>query len=104
MKLFLTLVLIIVLAGGSYLLFVDRSAPVSTASAAWSAEAQVELTALLSDLLKASQSNDWRAFDADLDKADAHLASAPADADTTNFRTAITSYRSQQQLRAQLAK
>ncbi|MEY4489230.1 MAG: hypothetical protein RIQ79_1738 [Verrucomicrobiota bacterium] len=104
MKLFLTLVFIIVLAGGAYFLFVDRSPPVSSAATTWSAEAQVELTTLLSDLMKASQSNDWKAFDADLDKADAHLAKAPADADTLNFRTAISSYRSQQQLRAQLPK
>jgi hypothetical protein len=104
MKLFIYLFVAVLLIGGTYLLVVDHAPPQSSAAAVWSAEAQTDLANLLTDQIKTSQSNDWSAFDADLAKAVAHLAKAPADADSANFRDAIAIYKSQQQLRAQLPK
>jgi len=101
MKLFIYLLLIFVLIGGTYLLFIDHTPPPSATSVTWSDQAQIHLTTLLADQLQASQSNDWSTFDADLTKAEAHLANAPADVYTTTFRSALSVYRSQQKMRAQ---
>ncbi len=102
MKLFLTLFFTVLLIGGGYLLFVHQTPPASGPSATWEAEAQQHLTTLLSDQLKAAGSRDWTAFDANLKKAEAHLAAAPGEARSANFRSALKAYASQQQLRAQL--
>lgn len=103
MKLFLYLLFAVVLFGGAYLLLVDNTPPKSPAAIAWAEASQVHLSALLSDQMQASQSNNWSSFDANLTKAEAHLAKAPADADTTTLRAALTVYRSQQKIRAQIA-
>jgi hypothetical protein len=91
------------LFGGAYLLLVDDTPPKSPAAIAWAEESQVHLSALLSDQMQASQNNDWSSFDADLAKAEAHLAKAPRDADSTTLRAALSIYRAQQKMRAQIA-
>ncbi len=103
MKLFLYLFVSALLLGGFYTLFIHDSAPaVATPASSWEAEAQTHLTTLLADQLKAASSRDWSVFEANLQKAEAHLAGAPEGTDTGNFRTALTAYRSQQELRAQM--
>lgn len=103
MKLFLYLFCTVLLLGGGYFLFVHDSAPaVATPASTWQAEAQTHLTALLADQIQAASSHDWKPFEADLKKAEAHLALAPAEADTKNFRLALAGYRSQQEMRAQM--
>ncbi len=104
MKLFLYLFFTVLLIGGGYFLFVHQTPPASGPAATWEAEAQQHLTTLLADQLKAVGSQDWTSFDADLKKAEAHLAAAPAEANSANFRSALKGYASQQELRAQLPK
>ncbi|TAG28450.1 MAG: hypothetical protein EAZ36_05865 [Verrucomicrobia bacterium] len=104
MKLALYLTIIGLLLGGTYLLLVDRSPPKSPAAVAWAEESQVHLSALLSDQLQASQTNNWSSFDANLSKAEAHLTAAPSDADPGTLRAALSVYRAQQQIRAQLTQ
>ncbi len=104
MKLFLALVFACVVFGGAYLLFVDKTPPKSPAAIAWAEESQVHLSALLSVQMQSSQSNNWSSFDAELGKAEAHLAKAPRDADTTTLRAALSVYRAQQKIRAQLVQ
>jgi hypothetical protein len=104
MKLFIYLLFAVVLFGGAYLLLVDNTPPKSPAAITWAEESQVHLSALLSDQMQASQSNNWSSFDANLTKAEAHLYKAPVDADTTTLRAALSVYRSQQKIRAQLAQ
>ena len=102
MKLFLYLFVSVLLLGGCYFLFIHEDKPaVATPSSTWEAEAQTHLTTLLSDQLQASASHNWTTFEADLKKAEAHLAQAPAGANTNNFRVALSAYRSQVDLRAQ---
>lgn len=104
MKLFIYLLFAVVLFGGAYLLLVDNTPPRSAAATAWAEQSQVHLSALLADQMQASQSNNWSSFDADLAKAEAHLAKAPADADTSTLSAALSVYRSQQKIRAQIAQ
>lgn len=104
MKLFLYLFFTVLLIGGGYFLFVHQTPPASGPAATWEAEAQQHLTTLLADQLKAVGSQDWTAFDADLKKAEDHLAAAPAEANSANFRSALKAYASQRELRAQLPK
>ncbi len=102
MKLFRYLFVSALLHGGCYMLFVKDSAPVvATPASTWDAGAQAHLTALLSHQIEAASSRDWTAFEADLKKAEAHLAAAPAGAGTNNFRVALGAYRSQVELRSQ---
>lgn len=102
MKLLLSIVLSCVLFGGAYLLLVENTPPKSPADTAWAEASQVHLSALLTDQIRGGQNNDWSSLDADLTKAEAHLAKAPRDADTTTFRAALAVYRSQQKMRTQL--
>lgn len=104
MKLFLYLCFTIVLLGGGYFLFIHETQPASAPAAAWEKTAQQHLTTLLADQLQAVGSQNWAAFDADLKKAEAHLAAAPAEAQSANFRSALKAYAAQQELRAQLPK
>jgi len=103
MKLLLSIVFACVLFGGAYLLLVENTPPKSPAAIAWAEESQVHFSALLSDQIRGGQSNDWSSLDSTLTKAEAHLAKAPRDADTTTFRAALAVYRSQQKMRAQLS-
>jgi len=103
MKLFFYLFFSVMLVGGFYALFIHDSTPVvATPASAWEAEAQAHLTTLLADQLTAASSRDWSVFEADLQKAEAHLAQAPEGANSGNFRRALSGYRSQQELRAQV--
>ncbi len=102
MKLFLSIIFACVLFGGAYLLLVENAPPKSPAATSWADDFQVHLSAMLTDQIQASESNNWSSLDADLKKAEAHLAKAPRDADTTTFRAALAVYRSQQKMRAQL--
>jgi hypothetical protein len=102
MKLFLYLFVSVLLLGGCYFLFIREDKPaVATPASTWEAGAQTHLTTLLADQLQASASQNWAAFEADLKKAEAHLAQAPAGAKTDNFRVALAAYRSQVDLRHQ---
>jgi hypothetical protein len=104
MKLLLSIVFACVLFGGAYLLLVENTPPKSPAAIAWADESQVHLSALLTLQMQASQSNNWSSFDADVMKAEAHLAKAPREADTTTLSAALAVYRSQQKMRAQLSQ
>lgn len=103
MKLFLYLFVSALLLGGTYVFFVRETPPASVPAGNWESEAQGHLTTLLGDQLKAVSSKDWTAFDADLKKAEAHLALAPVGANDGSFRSALRAYRSQQEMRAQLS-
>jgi hypothetical protein len=103
MKLFTYLFVSVLLLGGCYFLFIRDTTPaVATPASTWEAQAQTHLTDLLATQLQAVSSRDWKPFDAALAKADAHLAAAPQGAQSDTFRTALQSYRAQQQMRAQL--
>ncbi len=101
MKAFLYAFFIVLLFGGGYYLLVDHTPPADTPAGAWQAQSQTLLSQLLSDQLKVVQGQDSGAFESDLKAAEAHLASAPADADVTTFRTAVAAYRAQQNARLQ---
>ena len=101
MKAFLYAFFIVLLVGGGYYLLVDKAPAADTPAATWQAESQKLLTQLLADQLKIAQGQDTGALETDLRAAEAHLANAPAEADVSTFRTAVTAYRAQQNARLQ---
>lgn len=103
MKLLLYLFFSLLLIGGTVFLIVGPpAAPVEPAVASWETEAQTQLATLLSTQMQAANTQDWTAFNTALAQASAHLAAAPAKANTTTFRAALTVYEAQQRQRAQL--
>lgn len=102
MKPFLYAFFILLLVGGGYALLVDQSPPENAAVGTWNTEAQSHLSTLLADQLKIAQGQDRSSFEAHLKSAEAHLAAAPAEADSATFRTAIQAYRAQQNARQPL--